>query len=106
MHIQGSRTGWKSPGETTRRAVKTLNAQPKTRRRLGPSYLAQCAGVLVSLALGLVIPNPAPAVTLFSSPLPPVGFSDILTNPLDHESWDGMMVTYKFDASFSAMFPN
>jgi hypothetical protein len=73
---------------------------PRPRRR------ALDAAVLVGIVLAMLLARQTRAVSLFSSLFPPSGFSDILANPLDHESWDGMTVTFKFDPSFTTMFPN
>ena len=71
------------------------------RQFLARAGLSTSVGLLL---LGLLAPARLQGFGLFSSATS--GFSDILGSPNDHWWWDLNTITYAFDPSFDALFPN
>ena len=69
---------------------------PAVLRRMLIMFL--CATVVPATALGFASWSPQPT--------DPTGYTHFLNNPNDFPSWDLTTITYKFDPSFDAAWPN
>jgi len=60
---------------------------------------------VITLGVLAIAPPEVKGFTTFTG-VDPTGFSDLATNPIDYPTWDLTNLTYTFDASFDANWPN
>ncbi len=85
-----------------------MNTARKTRQGASRSLTVRILvwGAVCPFVLAAVFPSTASGFGSWSQETDPTGYTHFLNNPNDFPSWDLTNITWKFDASFGATWPN